>query len=68
MSHRKESIKDPEMEGIPTDFDQLETSAYGLDWGDIIQIREKLKLTPTQRLKAAQDLMNAVIRIREQNG
>ena len=56
------------MEGIPTDFDQLEVSEWGLDQGDISQIRDKLKLTPTERLMAAQDFMNAVIRIRAQNG
>jgi hypothetical protein len=60
--------KDPEMEGIPTDYDQLEVSEWGLDWGDVSQIRDKLKLTPTERLKAAQDFINAVIRIRAQNG
>lgn len=57
-------VTDPEMEGIPTDYDQLEVSEWGLDWGDISQIRDKLKLTPTERLKAAQDFMNTVIRIR----
>ncbi len=56
------------MEGIPTDYDQLEVSEWGLDLGDIRQIRDKLELTPTERLKAAQDLMNTVIRIRAQNG
>jgi hypothetical protein len=60
--------KDPEMEGIPTDYDQLEVSEFGLDWGDVSQIRDKLKLTPTERLKAAQDFINTVIRIRAQNG
>jgi hypothetical protein len=60
--------KDPEMEGIPTDYDQLEVSEWGLDWGDVSQIRDKLKLTPTERLKAAQDFINTVIRIRAQNG
>lgn len=56
------------MEGIPTDYDQLEVSEWGLDWGDISQIRDKLKLTPTERLKTAQDFINTVIRIRAQNG
>ncbi len=56
------------MEGIPTDYDQLEVSEWGLDLGDIRQIRDKLELTPTERLTAAQDLMNTVIRIRAQNG
>ncbi len=56
------------MEDIPTDYPQLEVSESGLDWGDISQIRDKLKLTPTERLKAAQDFMNAVLRIRTQNG
>ena len=56
------------MEGIPTDYDQLEISESGLDWGDVSQIRDKLELTPTERLMAAQELMNTVLRIRAQNG
>jgi hypothetical protein len=67
MNQRDDGVTDPEMEGIPTDYDQLEVSEWGLDWGDISQIREKLKLTPTERLKAAQDFINTVIRIRAQN-
>ena len=55
-------VTDPEMEGIPSDYPQLAVSESGLDWGDVSQIRDKLKLTPTERLKAAQDFMNAVIR------
>jgi hypothetical protein len=38
--------KDPEMEGISTDYDQIKVSEWGLDWGDVSQIRDKLKLTP----------------------
>ncbi|MFY9826782.1 MAG: hypothetical protein WAM82_35840 [Thermoanaerobaculia bacterium] len=68
MDLRDGRTKDPEMEGIPTDYDQLEVSEWGLDWGDVSQIRKKLKLTPTERLKAAQDFINTVIRIRAQNG
>ncbi len=68
MDQSDDRVTDPEMEGIPTDYDQLEMSEWGLDWGDVSQIREKLKLTPTERLKAAQDFMNTVIRIRAQNG
>jgi hypothetical protein len=68
MDLRDDGATDPEMEGIPTDYDQLEVSEWGLDWGDVSQIRDKLKLTPTERLKAAQDFINTVIRIRVQNG
>jgi len=68
MDLRDGEAKDAEMEGIPTDYDQMEVSEWGLDWGDVSQIRDKLKLTPTERLKAAQDFINTVIRIREQNG
>lgn len=68
MDRRDERASGPDMEGIPTDFDQLELSEWGLDWGDISQIREKLALTPTERLEAAQDFMNTVLRIRAQNG
>lgn len=68
MERRRCRAPDPEMEGIPTDYDQLGVSRWGLDWGDISLIRERLALTPTERLKAAQDLMNAILRIRAQNG
>ncbi len=68
MDRRDDKATDPEMEGIPTDYDQLEVSESGLDWGDISQIRDKLELTPTERLMAAQDFINTVLRIRAQNG
>ena len=68
MDWRQNKITDPEMEGIPTSYDQLEVSEWGLDPGDICLIRDKLRLTPTERLMAAQDFMNTVIRIRAQNG
>ncbi len=68
MDGRGEKITDPEMEGIPTDYDQLEVSESGLDWSDASQIRDKLELTPTERLMAAQDFINAALRIRAQNG
>lgn len=68
MCWQDNEATDPAKEGIPTDYAQLAVSESGLDWGDVSQIRDKLKLTPTERLKAAQDFMNAVIRIRAQNG
>jgi hypothetical protein len=68
MNQQDDGVTDPEMEGIPTDYAQLEVSEWGLDWSDISQIREKLKMTPTERLKAVQDFINTVIRIRAQNG
>ena len=68
MDRRDDNATDPEIEGIPNDYDQLEVSESGLDWGDISQIRDKLELTPTERLMAAQDFMNTVLRIRAQNG
>ena len=61
MDPRDDRATDPEMEGIPTDYDQLEVSEWGLDWSDVSQIRNKLKLTPTERLKAAQDFIKQVI-------
>ena len=67
MAWQDDEVTDPEIAGIPTDYPQLAVSESGLDWGDVSQIRDKLKLTPTERLKAAQDFMNAVIRIRAQN-
>jgi hypothetical protein len=68
MGRGNDKATDPEMAGIPTDYDQLELSEWGLDWADIAQIRDKLQLTPTERLQAAQDFMNTVLRIRAQNG
>ena len=56
------------MAGIPVDFDELKPSKFGLDWGDISLIRERLELTPTERLRRAQNVINAGIRIRAQNG
>lgn len=53
---------------LPGDYDDLPVSEWGLDWADISQIRAKLALSPTERLQVAQDLINAVIRIRSQNG
>ena len=58
---------EPSVERIPSDYDDLKASEWGLDWGDISQIRDKLALTPTERLRAAQELMNTVLRIRAQN-
>jgi hypothetical protein len=68
MNRQDDGASDPEMAGIPTDYDQLELSEWGLDWGDVSQIREKLKLTPTERLMAAQDFMNTVLRVRAKDG
>ena len=68
MDRQQDKVTDPEMEGIPTDYDQLEVSESGLDQGDIRLIRDKLELTPTERLMAAQDFMNTALRIRAQNG
>lgn len=58
---------EPAAQAIQGEYEQLEASEWGLDWGDIVQIREKLELTPTERLRAAQELLNTVIRIRAQN-
>lgn len=60
--------QDLELDGIPSDFETIETFASGLDWGDVCLIRERLKMSPTQRLEAAQSLMRAAARIRAQNG
>ncbi len=67
MDRRSDVGTDPEMEGIPTDYDQLEVSEWGLDQGDVSQIRDRLELTPTERLMASQELINTAIRIRAQN-
>lgn len=68
MSRANHPSADPEMDGIPTDFEQLPPAEHGLDWGDILLIRERLAMTPTERLRAAQALINAAARIRTQNG
>ena len=68
MGRQQDSNPDPEMAGIPTDYDQLAVSEWGLDAGDIALIRDKLELTPTKRLMAAQDFNNTALRIRAQNG
>ena len=67
MGRKDEGAGDLVEDGIPTDYSQLAVSETGLDWGDVSQIREKLKLTPTERLQSVQDFMNAVLRIRAQN-
>jgi hypothetical protein len=51
-------------DGIPSGFSDLTPSEFGLDWADIHLIRERLRLTPTERLQAAQETLNAAIRIR----
>lgn len=57
-------VGEAQLQGLPTDFDQLELSEWGLDWSDIRLIRDRLALTPIERLRAAQDLMRAVFRLR----
>ena len=66
MDRRTAEASDPEMDGMPTDYEHLELSEWGLDWGDISLIRAQLERTPTERLMMAQDLINAVIQIRKQ--
>ncbi len=58
---------DADYTGTPDDPDRIPASEHGLEWGDIQLIRDKLRLTPTERLLAAQELMNAALRIRAQN-
>lgn len=60
----REDRETADCEGLPTDFDQLELSEWGLDWGDISLIRDKLALTPTERLRAAQSFMHTVVKLR----
>ncbi len=50
---------------LPTDFDQLKLSKWGLDWGDISQIHRTLSLTPRQRLETAQDFLDGVLALRD---
>jgi len=54
-------------EAGPDAEDALDTSEWGLEWGDVSLIRQKLALTPTERLQAAQGLQNKVLRIRARN-
>lgn len=55
------------MDAIPTSFEELAPSAGGLDEGDVAQIRECLKLTPLERLRRLENLVNSIHRIRAQN-
>ena len=68
MAQRTKDSAHPELHAIPTEYRDLAVSEWGLDFADVLQIREKLDLTPTERLKAAQQTVNAAIRIRVQNG
>ena len=58
---------EPAAEAGPDAADALYTSESGLEWGDVSLIRQKLALTPTERLRAAQGLLNTVLRIRARN-
>lgn len=68
MASPPEKAVRSELEEIPTEYGDLVVSKWGLDWADIVQIREKLALTPAERLDAAQETLNAAIRIRVKNG
>ena len=68
MQRREDKRVSPRMEGTCTDDSRGEPSPWGLEWSDVIQIRERLQLTPTERLRAAQNFVNTVFRIRAQNG
>ncbi|MEO1086752.1 MAG: hypothetical protein AAFY88_21170 [Acidobacteriota bacterium] len=67
MAAKSEKWRFPEMEGIPTSFEDMELSEHGLDIGDIAQIEACLRLTPLERLRRMENLVNAVNRIRAQN-
>ncbi|MEM8997027.1 MAG: hypothetical protein AAGF23_19745, partial [Acidobacteriota bacterium] len=67
MAAPTDKLHFPEMEGIPTSFEEMELSEYGLDLGDIAQIRECLELEPLERLRRMERLVNAVRRIRAQS-
>lgn len=58
---------EPVAEAGPHAADELDTSESGLEWGDVSLIRQKLALTPTERLRAAQGFLNTVLRIRARN-
>lgn len=67
MDRPDDKLTDPEIAKPEAAVDLLEVSEWGLDWGDISLIRDKLELTPTERLQVAQDFMNTILRIRAQN-
>ena len=46
------------------DYDPFEISEFGLDWGDISLIRERLAMTPHERLMANQRAVQAIIKLR----
>jgi hypothetical protein len=58
---------EPVADAAPNAADELDTSEWGLEWGDVSLIRQKLALTPTERLRAAQGFLNTVLRIRARN-
>lgn len=49
---------------LPSDFDQIGLSKWGLDWGDVSLIRWKLSLTPTERLRTAQSFVDTASKLR----
>lgn len=51
----------------PGDPVEPEFSEFGLEWADVSQIRRKLELTPAERLREVQELINAAVRIRGRN-
>ncbi|MDY7095810.1 MAG: hypothetical protein SX243_22775 [Acidobacteriota bacterium] len=67
MDREDDTVPPADGQELPTEEDPLELSEHGLDWGDISQLRENLKLTPTERLMKFQRFMNSVLRIRAQN-
>lgn len=46
---------------------EAEVSEFGLEWADVSLIRRKLELSPAERLREAQELINAAARIRGRN-
>lgn len=68
MDGKIEKVLRLESSDLPPDYEGLEASEWGLDWGDISMIRDRLTLTPTERLQAAQTLMNQLLKVRAVNG
>lgn len=60
----REDAKAADQNPLPRDFDDLELSEWGLDWGDISLIRDKLALTPAERLEAAQRSVRTLFELR----
>jgi len=60
-------VEESSPEGCTNPDAGTEAWETGLEWGDVSLIRRQLDLTPTERLRSMQDLVNIALKIRAQN-